>query len=295
MEENKQKETLFEGVEVDNTKPETDTVTTTTTTVEENSKPNGNATSKWIDLAKQYADGEDVASEDEAFEIIGDELESLTEWKKEEIAVNKRLIDALNAEPDMKALIGYVLQGASLREAIARTLDIESLTPAEDDIDRPKWDAAKNERLSRLKEMEEEDARNVERIGVIGKNFDNTKSLIASFAEKHRMTPEDKHELEVKLAAFAQDILDMKVDEDTLDMIYKSMRMDDIIEEAKEEGAIGERNRKIEVMRAKKGDTDGLPSLDAGMGESEQGLSDVLNEQDEFFGPVFEKRGRSRM
>lgn len=295
MEENKQKETLFEGVEVNNTKPETDTVTTTTTTVEENSKENGGTVSKWIDLAKRYTDGEDVASEEEALDIISDEIESLTEWKKEEMAVNKRLIDALNAEPDIKALIGYVMQGASLREAIARTLDIESLTPAEDDIDRAKWDAANKERRSQLEKMKEEDARNAEHIGIIGKNFDDTRSLIASFAEKHRMTPEDKHELEVKLAAFAQDILDMKVDEDTLDMIYKSMRIDDIIEEAKEEGAIGERNRKIEIMRAKKGDTDGLPSLDAGMGESEQGLSDVLNEQDEFFGPVFEKRGRSRM
>lgn len=244
--------------------------------------------SRWQDLAERFSEGVEVSSEDEAFELISDELEDLTEWKREEKKVNEALIDALTAEPDMQQLIGYVLQGASFKEALARTIDIESLTPAEGDPDRAAWEKAKGERIERLKKMEEEDRAEEERMAERQTNLGNTKSLIASFSEKNKMTPEETRTLQEKLAQFTRDILDMKVDEGTLDMILKSMRMEKIIEEAREDGATGERNRKIETMRQKREeDTDGLPKLDAGAaapedGEKPDGLKD-------FFGPVFKK------
>ncbi len=244
---------------------------------------------RWQELAERFT-GEAAASEDEAFDAIQEELADLTEWKRKEMDINKALMDALNAEPDFQELIGYVLSGASFKEAIARTIDIESLTPAEGDPDRAGWEKAKGERLERLKKMEEEDRVNMERTNSIQTNLGNTKALINSFAEKHKMSPEEITTLKEKLAQFTRDILDMKVDEDTLDMILKSIRMEKIIEEAKEDGATDERNRKIEVMRQKREeDTDGLPTLDAGAPAAEpeekpKGMSD-------FFGDVFKRRG----
>lgn len=244
---------------------------------------------RWQELAERFT-GETAASEDEAFEVIQEELDDLTEWKRREKEINAALVDALNAEPDFQQLIGCVLQGATLREAIARTIDIESLTPADGDPDRAGWEKAKGERLERLRKTEEEDRLNVERTNTIQTNLGNTKSLINSFAEKHKMLPEEIKTLKEKLAQFTRDILDMKVDEDTLDMILKSMRMEKIIEEAKEDGATSERNHKIEVMRQKREeDSDGLPALDAGAPsvdpkEKPEGVSD-------FFGPVFRKHG----
>lgn len=243
---------------------------------------------RWQELAERFSEGVEVSSEDEAFELISDELEDLTEWKREEKKVNEALIDALTAEPDMQQLIGYVLQGASFKEALARTIDIESLTPAEGDPDRAAWEKAKGERIERLKKMEEEDRAEEERMAERQTNLGNTKSLIASFSEKNKMTPEETRTLQEKLAQFTRDILDMKVDEGTLDMILKSMRMEKIIEEAREDGATGERNRKIETMRQKREeDTDGLPKLDAGAAAPENG--EKSDELKDFFVPVFKK------
>ena len=241
---------------------------------------------RWQELAERFT-GEAAASEDEAFEMIQEELDDLTEWKRREKEINAALVDALNAEPDFQQLIGFILQGASFKEAVARTIDIESLTPAEGDPDRAGWEKAKGERLERLKQMEEEDRVNIERTNTIHANLGNTKALINSIADKHKMSPEETKTLKDKLAQFTRDILDMKVDEDTLDMILKSIRMEKIIEEAKEDGATEERNHKIEVMRQKREeDADGLPALDAGApaaeGEKPEGVSD-------FFDDVFKK------
>ena len=111
-------------------------------------------------------------------------------------------------------------------------------------------------------------------------------------AEKKRASDEEARQMAVKLASFASDIMEMKVDEGTLDMIYKSMKMEDIIEDAKKEGAVAERNKKIEVARMKREDTDGLPGLDKGKpgGEpkSKGGIADT------FFTGVFEKRAKKQ-
>lgn len=254
---------------------------------EETGAGKGGGRSRWEELADRYAD-QNVESEDEAFDVIEDELESLSAFKRDELAANERLIDTLNAEPDFKEFVGYMLQGASFREALARTIDIETLTPAEGDPDRAAWDKAKEERIGRLKQMEDEDRVNRERVVKIAQNTDETKALIDAFAEEHRMSGEEKTEMMGKLAALASDILIMKVSRDVLDMILKSIRMDKIIEDAKEEGAVGERNRKIEVMRMSKGDSDGLPSLDAGAGEVEKPEKEGLSG---FFDDVFKKRG----
>lgn len=243
---------------------------------------------RWQELAERFT-GEAAASEDEAFDLIQEELDDLTEWKRREKEINAALVDALNADPDFQQLIGFILQGASFKEAVVRTIDIESLTPAEGDPDRAGWEKAKGERLERLKKMEEDDRVNIERTNTLQTNLGNTKALINSFAEKHKMSPEETKTLKEKLAQFTRDILDMKMDEDTLDMILKSIRMEKIIEEAKEDGATEERNHKIEVMRQKREeDADGLPALDAGAPAAEpekpEGVSD-------FFDDVFKKRG----
>ncbi|MCM1169980.1 MAG: hypothetical protein NC324_08615 [Bacteroides sp.] len=246
--------------------------------------------SKWQELAERYAQGE-VDSDEEAFEAIEEELEELTNWKKEEQAVNESLMDALNAEPDFQAMVGYILQGASFKEAIARAIDVESLTPAEGDPDRAGWEKAKGERIERLKKMEEEERVNTERAAAIDSNYGNTRALIDSFSQEHKLSAEEKRELVGKVAAITKDVLEMKLGEDILDMVFKSMRMNEIIEEAKEEGATEARNKKIEVMRQKRSeDTDGLPKLDTSPAVEPEGKQESLGRM--FFNDVFEKHGQ---
>lgn len=245
--------------------------------------------SRWESLADAYADNNNVQSEDEAYDVLHDKLEDLTEFRRNELAVNERLIDALNAEPDFREFVGYILQGASFREALVRTMDIESLTPAEGEPDRAAWEKAREDRISRLKAMEEEDTRNAERVKTIGTNTEATKALIEKFAQEHRMSDEEKREMYQKLADLAADILDMKVSENVLNTIYNDMHMEEIIEQAKEDGAVGERNRKIEMMRMSKGESDGLPSLDAGAGEVKE--EEKKEGVSSFFDDLFERRG----
>lgn len=286
--EDKEKEVIDNETTDTSATQQTEEISATPATEEEpvENKPKN----RWQELALEYTE-EEASSEDEAYDLIKAELEDLTEWKRTEKQINEKLVDALNAEPDFQQLVGYVLKGASFKEALVRTIDIESLTPAEGDPDRAAWEKAKEERIERLKKIDEEDRLESERMSARQTNLGNTKALINDFAEKHKMSDGEVSTLKGKLAQFTRDILDMKVDEDTLDMILKSIRMEKIIEEAKEEAATDERNRKIEVMRQKREDsTDGLPSLDAGSDtpvEEKKGLQSIFDD-------VLEKHGRNK-
>lgn len=253
--------------------------------------PAASEPSRLVGLAIKYT-GETPESDEEAIDLLEMELEDMARYREDNTKVSQALMDALNSDPEMAAMLGDVMNGASLREAIARNMDIESLTPVEGERDYEAWGKAKQERLDRLKKMEEDDKRNAETVKRIAGNTDATKALIVQFAKDRKMSDEEARQMAVKLASFASDIMEMKVDEGTLDMIYKSMKMEDIIEDAKKEGAVAERNKKIEVARMKREETDGLPGLDKGKpgGEpkSKGGIADT------FFTGVFEKRAKKQ-
>lgn len=302
MEEEKDKNQPVQGGVPVDTQPEavTEQPAVTPPAMEEGGKaetpanaetPPAENPSRLVELAIRYT-GETPESDEEAIDLLEMELEDLVRYREENVAITRELMDALNSDPEMASMLGDVLNGSSLREAIARNMDIESLTPVEGDRDYEAWGKAKKERLDRLKKMEEDDKRNAEAVKRIAGNTDATKALIVQFAKDRKMSDEDARQMAVKLASFANDIMEMKVDKETLDMIYKSMKMDDIIEDAKKEGAVAERNRKIEVARMKREDTDGLPGLDKGKpgGEpkSKGGLADT------FFEGVFKKHNKQQ-
>ena len=246
----------------------------------------GGAPSRLMELARRYS-GEDVASDDEALELIEEELEDLSDYKENNNRVNAILKDALDSEPDFGDLIGYILQGATLEEAVAKTVDLERLAEAGGGPDYPKWAKHKEERLERLKRMQEEDERNAATINRINENMPVSKQLIVDFAKEKGLSDEETSEMAGKLAAFANDIMEMKVSKDVLDMIYKSMKMNEIMEDAREEGAVEERNKKIETARANKTKTDGLPQLEGGQGGQDPKEKDDL---DSFFDGVIKRR-----
>lgn len=246
----------------------------------------GGAPSRLMELARRYS-GEDVASDDEALELIEEELSDLAEYKEKNGRINAALKDALDSEPDFGDLIGYILQGATLEEAVAKTVDLDRLAEAGGGPDYPKWAKHKEERLERLKRMQEEDERNAATINRINENMPVSKQLIVDFAKEKGLSDEETSEMAGKLAAFANDIMEMKVSKDVLDMIYKSMKMNEIMEEAREEGAVEERNKKIETARANKTETDGLPQLEGGQGGQEPKEKDDLGS---FFDGVINRR-----
>lgn len=224
--------------------------------------------------------------ESSAIDFLRERINDLQEWKDSELNANQKLLDALNADPEFRDLIGYILQGASLAEAIARTIDIESLRPVEGSPDYTKWEAAKEARMKRLKEMDEEDARNKEMASMLEINRDALLAMVESFAERKGMDKDETLKLKVELARFAKDIMEFRVTEEVLDMIYKSDKMEEIINEAREEGAVEARNERIETMRMKRAENDGLPVLESSASGREGREADSV---DDFFASLFKK------
>ena len=297
MEEEKDKNQPVQGEVPVDTQPDTGTEQHVETPPaegggeEKDTPPAASEPSRLVGLAIKYT-GETPESDEEAIDLLEMELEDMARYREDNTKVSQALMDALNSDPEMAAMLGDIMNGSSLREAIARNMDIESLAPVEGERDYEAWGKAKQERLDRLKKMEEDDKRNAETVKRIAGNTDATKALIIKFAKDRKMSDEDARQMAVKLASFANDIMEMKVDEGTLDMIYKSMKMEDIIEDAKKEGAVAERNKKIEVARMKREETDGLPGLDKGKpgGEpkSKGGIADT------FFEGVFRKHNKQQ-
>ena len=297
MEEEKDKNQPVQGEVPVDTQPDTGTEQHVETPPaegggeEKDTPPAASEPSRLVGLAIKYT-GETPESDEEAINLLEMELEDMARYREDNTKVSQALMDALNSDPEMAAMLGDIMNGSSLREAIARNMDIESLAPVEGERDYEAWGKAKQERLDRLKKMEEDDKRNAETVKRIAGNTDATKALIIKFAKDRKMSDEDARQMAVKLASFANDIMEMKVDEGTLDMIYKSMKMEDIIEDAKKEGAVAERNKKIEVARMKREETDGLPGLDKGKpgGEpkSKGGIADT------FFEGVFRKHNKQQ-
>ena len=195
---------------------------------------------------------------DEDYNVMSEKYFDETEaemirYKDSEKAVS----ELIESDPELKAVLSDMLiNGMPFRIAIAKHIDMENLTYDEADDNYENWQKAKAERLekaAKYAEMQKE----------IANNEIETSRVFEQFCEEKNIPNEERD-------AFLQIINDnligllyKKVDKRFLELCYKGSTYDKAIEQAREEGEISGRNKKIQAQKAtmeKNRAGDGLPN-----------------------------------
>ncbi len=80
-------------------------------------------------------EGWDGENNDVFYSEANKQFDRLTKYQTDNKAINKKMIDTLNSNPEAAGLFRDIMKGASLQEAVARNIDMDSIKPVEGDPD----------------------------------------------------------------------------------------------------------------------------------------------------------------
>jgi len=182
-------------------------------------------------------------------------LSDLESYKDRGVTANQKLINLFEASPEVAEVVRDMIAGATLREALARHISPEDLSPVEGDPDYEGWEKNKNDRVKKA-----EDRRKFEQ--EYSENLEFSSQAIKEFAKENDMTEEAASDFLGKFDNILADIYRGKIGKETLALIKRAMDYDSAVEKAKEDGKIVGRNEKIVVKKKEdKKEGDGLPKV----------------------------------
>ena len=202
---------------------------------------------------KEYPD--DVSVMDDAHAKMGD----LEQYKTENETANQQIIDAVESEPVLGAVIADVIKGMTFRAAIARHFDPEDLAAEEGDPDFESIEANKAERLAKKSENETY-------LQELQQNIQDSQAQIESFAEENGMDEESKASFLGNVNQVLTDAYNGKISKDFLARMYTAENHEKEVAAAAENALIEGKNMAIDEKLAiekmnKEGD--GLPAITA--------------------------------
>lgn len=214
-------------------------------------------------MMKSRPDAKLETDEDIQNAIIG-HMDDLEKYKGQAEAANAKLLEVMDANPEIVDILRDLTKGATFAEALSRNVDIEDLTPAEGDPDYEAWGKNKASRLASKAEMEK-------RRQEFADNVKLSEQTVKEFAKEQGMT---EAEAEKQLEAVEQLFSEMtsgKISKEFLMKMKKALSADQEKEEAKNMGKIEGKNEAIIAHKTPVGD--GLPKLSGGgsMGEGAPG------------------------
>ncbi len=203
---------------------------------------------------KDYPD--DTSVMDDAHSKIGE----LDNYKQENEAANQQIIDAVESEPVLGAVISDVIKGMTFRAAIARHFDPEDLAGEHGDPDFESIETNRQERLSKKSENETF-------LQELQQNIQASQEEIKGFAEDNGMTEEDAASFLTNVTSVLEDAYKGKITKDFLARMYTAENHEKEVAAAAENGVIEGKNMAIDEKKelnssAKAGD--GLPQITAG-------------------------------
>ena len=219
---------------------------------------------------REFADDEDIT------DPLTEYMEELEDYKTRNSETNQKLIEVLDAEPELVEVIKDLIAGATLREALARHIDPQDLQPAEGEPDYEGWTKNRNERLSKMEERKRKEEE-------LQANIDQSIAQAEAFATKKGMTPEETDAFLAKVDEVLIPILDGRIDETFLDNMYKALNYEEDLTNARELGKASVMNQKVIAQKeVTKGD--GLPNISASGDEvkttpKKKGYIETLKEQ----------------
>ena len=186
------------------------------------------------------------------------QLQELGKYKNQNEGINQKLIDAFENNPEFAQATKEIVAGVPAHIAIARHIDMESLTPKEGDDDYEEFQKAisenkksKAEKQKYLKNMED--------------NIKMSAKQVEEFAKENKLSDEEAENFLKNVDELVSDMVKGKVTKEALNTFYKGMKRDEDVAEAKEAGKVEGKNEKIEAQKEKEDAAkgDGLPNLEA--------------------------------
>lgn len=197
-------------------------------------------------------DGEDVHS------AALSHIQDLQGYKKQNEKVNKKLVDAFENSPEFAQMTKEVLAGVPVHIAIARNIDVESMTPQQGDDDFEDYQNAvteqkksKAEKEKYLKDMDD--------------NIKLSAKQVDEFAKENKLSDDEAENFLKDVDQLVSDMVAGKVTKEALGTFYKGLKRDDDVADAKEAGKVEGKNAKIDALKEKQDAAkgDGLPTLEA--------------------------------
>lgn len=202
--------------------------------------------------------------DDEYLDEADNHIEALEGYKKNSEESNRKIIDLLESEPELSAVLRDMLKGMTLREALARNVDIDSLVGMEGDPDWDNISKAKNERIAKLEENRKWQSQ-------VEENQQKTIESLAAFTKNKGLDEATVNDFIGYVSAMLEKAFNTYLDEETLERLYQAYSYKKDVADAENLGMVKGRNEKIQAMRKEKTEgTDGLPKPTSSVAATEQ-------------------------
>lgn len=214
-------------------------------------------------IGKMFPDRQ-WGSDDEYLDEADNHIETLEGYKKNSEESNRKIIDLLESEPELSAVLRDMLKGMTLREALARNVDTDSLIGMEGDPDWDNISKAKNDRMAKLEENRKWQAQ-------IEENQQKTIEALGAFTQSKGLDEAAVNDFIGYVSAMLEKAFNTYLDEETLDRLFQAYNYKKDVADAENLGMVKGRNEKIQGMRKEKTEnTDGLPKISGSVAATEQ-------------------------
>jgi len=210
----------------------------------------------WKKRVKEYFKDREFQDDDEMSVAAEEMIDDLMDYKNKGQEASERLVALMESEPSVADLIADLMDGASLPEALAKNIDLDGITPMEDDPDYGKWEEAKNNRMEQVQAQKQFDE------DLNGNKVESSKNFQA-FAEEKDLGEEETTAFLDKVDQYLDDIYRGKVSKEFLDAMFKATGYDEALVQARQEASTQAKNEKVEAKKKeyKKPKGDGLPEV----------------------------------
>jgi len=222
----------------------------------------------------KYDTDEDVQS------AVLEHMDELEGYKGSSEAANQKLVEVMDANPELVDMIRDLANGATPAEAIARNFDLDEIIPKDGEPDYEAWAKNKESRLSKKSEMEARSKEYQDNLAVSEAN-------VREYAEENNMSEEETGKMLDDIDSMLTDLASGKVSKEFVTRMRKALTADQEKQEAVEMAKIEGKNEAIIAKKAPVGD--GIPKT---MGGSIEAKSEVPQKKDIFDRAIErEKRG----
>lgn len=184
---------------------------------------------------------------------LEEHLTNLEGYRERGQKANQKLISLFESDPSIGEVVRDMINGASFREALARHIGPDDLTPTEGDPDYEGWKKNITEREEKAKKRRDFEKQ-------YSDNLDLSYKEIETWAKENNLDENGVTDLLGKIDALLDEINNGKITKDALNRLKKAFDYDKDVQKAEEEGRIKGRNEKIVAKKESPEKTgDGLP------------------------------------
>lgn len=195
-------------------------------------------------------------SEKERFKSLVKDYGEVKSYKDANIAANKAILEAFQAEPVTVEILKDILKGYDIKQALTKHFDKDELVAAYE-VGEEKTDTelelSKKERLAAKKEHDEF-------MAALENNRQESAKHQKAFFDEVQMPKEDRVKFLGQIDQYLNDVYQGKISKDFYYMMMKAFDYEKAVTDARKQGEIKARNEKIELEKEKK-KGDGLPSV----------------------------------